>query len=172
LTGTASARDIGSFRDAGAAPFVDFLDAGWPSTVGCTEDELLEIVDLIADSARAAAADCCVLEIADGLLQPDTRFLIGALTGRLGGPIEVVLTVRESLAALAGAELVTRNGLDLAAITGLITNSPMTCQEFEREVSVKCVPTPELGRHLAKRTRPTLAVVPDRPVERAGATLG
>jgi hypothetical protein len=30
LTGTASARDVGSFRDAGAQPVVDFLDEGWP----------------------------------------------------------------------------------------------------------------------------------------------
>jgi hypothetical protein len=151
LTGTASARDLGSYRDAGALPFLDFLDAGWPSTVGCTERELLEIVDLVTDTIRVAGVDCGVLEIADGVLQPDTRFLLGALTAHLGKNVEVVLTVREALSAVGGAEQLLGHGLDVAAVSGLLTNSPMACREAELALPAPCVPTSELGRFLAKR---------------------
>ena len=159
ITGTASARDLGAYSDAGASPSLDFLDCGWPSTVGCSESELLEILDVLADCARASGVDSAVLEIADGVLQPDTRFLLGALGSRLGH-VEVVVTVRESLSAVAAAELLTDGGLDVAAVSGLITNSPMACFEAERAFSLTCVPTPELGRYLARRSAPVAAAVP------------
>jgi len=82
LTGTASARDFGAFRDAGAAPVLDFLDVGWPSTMGCTTEDLRGILQAIAGHLRAAPLDWAVLEIADGLLQwPTTR---GFIQSRLG----------------------------------------------------------------------------------------
>jgi len=161
LSGTASARDLGSYRDAGALPFLDFLDAGWPTTVGCTERELLEVVDLVTDTIRVASVDCGVLEIADGVLQPDTEFLLGAITAHLGSSVEVVLTVREALSAVAGSERLMSSGLDLAAVSGLLTNSPMACREAEQALRAPCVPTNELGRFLATRrvASPTVAAL-------------
>jgi hypothetical protein len=150
-TGTASARDVGSYRDAGADPFVDFHDFGWPSTAGCSEAELLEIMRSIADTIRAADVDWGVIEIADGLLQEDTRFLLSTLTSQFGSALQVVLTVRESLSAVAGVHLLHEYSLDVAAVSGLITNSPLLCREVESAVPVACVPTPQLGRYLQDR---------------------
>jgi hypothetical protein len=150
-TGTASARDVGSYRDAGADPFVDFHDFGWPSTAGCSEAELLAVMRSIADTIRAADVDWGVIEIADGLLQQDTRFLLSALTSQLGPNVQVVLTVRESLSAVAGVHLLHQYSLDVAAVAGLITNSPLLCREVEAVVPVACIPTPELGLHLKDR---------------------
>ncbi|MDP9335407.1 MAG: DUF1611 domain-containing protein [Actinomycetota bacterium] len=150
VTGTASARDLGSFRDAGAQPFLDFLDFGWPSTVGCTEAELLFVFDAVAGSMRAAGVQWGVIEIADGLLQADTKFLIGAVSTRLGPAANVVLTVRESLAAVAGVDVLHKLGLDVVAVSGLITNSPLACREVELAFPDVCVPTQELGKCLAR----------------------
>src|SRR5262249_19573778 len=66
LTGTASARDVGSYRDAGADPVFDFLDAGWPSTAGCDLDDLLAVVTGLIGHLAVAGVDVAVLEIADG----------------------------------------------------------------------------------------------------------
>lgn len=150
VTGTASARDFGSFRDAGARPFVDFLDFGWASTAGCSESELVAILDAIAGHLRAAGVEWGVLEIADGLLQADTRFLIEHVAARLGAGTSVVLTVRESLAAVAGVEMLHAQDLHVIAVSGLITNSPLSCAEVELGCSVACVPTGDLGRRVAK----------------------
>ncbi|HET9730283.1 MAG TPA: DUF1611 domain-containing protein [Acidimicrobiia bacterium] len=150
LTGSASARDLGSFRDAGAMPFLDFLDFGWGSTAGCTDTELHAIVDGAAAHLRAARVEWGVFEIADGLLQAETRSLLGSLAALLPGDLRIVLTARESLAAVAGVQLLQAMGLTVVAISGLITNSPLACREAELECGVACVPTSELGRRLAK----------------------
>lgn len=161
LTGTASARDFCSFRDAGAAPVLDFLDAGWPSTVGCSAGELLDVLDGIAGHLRAAGVDWGVIEIADGLLQPETSLLLESLAEHLG-PTEIVVTTRESLAAVAGVELLGRMGHAVTAVSGLVTNSPLACREVELACAVPCVPTGELGRRLARGTLPSPDVVASR----------
>ena len=153
LTGTASSRDVGSFRDAGATVVLDFLDAGWPSTAGCVGPQLVDIVATLAGHLRATPIDCGVIEIADGLLQPETAAMVQELPGALG-EFETVLTVRESLAAVAGVELMGRWGHRVSAVAGLVTNDPLSSREIEQVCGVPCVPTAQLGRHFAEH-RPT-----------------
>lgn len=151
LTGTASARDYGSFRDAGASPVLDFLDVGWPSTVGCTPAELMAILTGTAGQLRAAGVDWGVIEIADGILQFETTLLLEMLETHLGA-VALVVTTRESLAAVAAVDLLAGMGHQVAAISGLITNSPLACREVELARQVQCVPTFELGRRFARGT--------------------
>ena len=149
VTGTASARDVGSMRDAGADPAVDFLDFGWPSTAGCSDAELLHVLKSVADTIRVSDVDFGVLEIADGLLQCDTRFLLSRLSSQLGARAQLVLTVRESLSAVAGVELLGECALDVVAVSGIITNSPLLCREVELASPVPCIPTSQLGPYVA-----------------------
>lgn len=148
LTGTASARDFGSFRDAGASPVLDFLDVGWPSTVGCTATELAAILARTADQLRGEGVDWGVIEIADGILQTETMLLLKTLAVSLG-PVAVVVTTRESLAAIAAFDILDGIGLEVSAISGLLTNSPLACREVELARAVPCIPTYELGRRFA-----------------------
>ena len=148
LTGTASARDYGSFRDAGASPVLDFLDLGWPSTVGCTSAELIAILTGTAGQLRAEGVDWGVIEIADGILQYETTLLLETLAAHLG-EVALVVTTRESLAAIAAVDVLAGMGHQVAAISGLITNSPLACREVELARPVQCVPTSELGRRFA-----------------------
>ena len=158
VTGTASARDLGSFRDAGASPVLDFLDAGWASTVGCTSSELAVILDNLTGHVRAAGAEWGVIEIADGLLQVETGMLLESLAAHLG-PVDMVVTTREGLGAVACVDLLGRFGFEVTAVSGIVTNSPLACREVELACSVPCVPTPELGRRLARGKLPSPAGV-------------
>ena len=148
LTGTASARDYGSFRDAGAVPVFDFLDAGWASTAGCSAADLNLTLKVLTGHLRAAGCQWAVLEIADGLLQPETHTLLELMSATLGS-CELFLTVNESLAAVAGVERLGRLGYRPVAVSGLVTNSPLARREVEASCGVPCVPTNELGRRLA-----------------------
>ena len=75
--------------------------------------------------------------------------MLEALATNLG-PFALVVTTRESLAAVAAVDLLAGMGLEVAAISGLITNSPLACREVELARAVHCVPTFELGRRFAR----------------------
>lgn len=144
LTGTASLRDLHAYRDAGAEPALDFLDCGWPSTAGCTVDELQQVAARICAELRSEGVDVAIIEVADGLLQSETSALLRRLRDRLATPT-IVLTARESLAAVAGVELLTSWGLAPAAVSGVFTSSPLAIREVEQAIDVACIPTSDLG---------------------------
>jgi hypothetical protein len=143
LTGTSSARDPGSFRDAGARPVLDFLDCGVPSTAGCSIDELVTISRSLIGHVRASGVDVAVLEIADGLLQPETAALLQALREFLPDPW-LVLTTRESLAAQAGAERLRQLGYRVAAVSGIVSSSPLARREVELSSGIRCLAPAQL----------------------------
>jgi hypothetical protein len=145
LTGTASARDLGAYRDAGADLAVDFLDCGWESTAGCSSSELKRIARSLAGELRCAAVDVAVIEVADGIIQAETRALLADLRAQLSNPT-VVFTARESLSAVAGVERLTALGYDVRAVSGVVTGSPLAVREVELEAGVACIRTSELGR--------------------------
>jgi len=69
LTGAARYRDILSFRDAGASPVFDFVDAGLPSTV-CPEADYREALELLISRIARAGADVLVVEAGASPLEP------------------------------------------------------------------------------------------------------
>jgi molybdopterin-guanine dinucleotide biosynthesis protein len=143
LTGTASTRDLGTFRDAGATTTLDFLDCGWPSTAGCTVTDLTDIAWNLRDHLRAADVDVAVLEIADGVLQSETVALLRALRGQLADA-RMVLTASESLAGVAGVERLKAMEYDVAAVSGVVTNSVLARREIEEATGVRCIVTNDL----------------------------
>ena len=153
LTGTASARDFGAFRDAGASPVVDFLDAGWASTVDCTPAELAQMVSALTSHVARAHVDWGVIEIADGLLQRETSEIL-SMVETLLGTCRIVLTVGDALGAVAGVDLLRGHGLTVEAVAGLVTNSPLACREVEGGTGVPCIPTSHLGRVMASTAEP------------------
>src|SRR5262249_29165955 len=76
LTGTAAGRDTWGMRDAGARPALDFLDGGLPSTYMCSLEQLQALDRLLLSHAAAGGADWVVREIADVVLQGETRSLL------------------------------------------------------------------------------------------------
>jgi hypothetical protein len=155
VTGTASGRDFGAFRDAGAITVVDFLDAGWASTAGCTRPELCNVAEYLTGRVRATGVGWGVLEIADGLLQRETRMLL-EMVPRFSPDPQIVVTTRESLAAVAAVESLASMGLQVVALSGLMTNSPLARKEAELAAAVPSVRTNDLGTWFAERSEPSV----------------
>lgn len=152
-TGTGSGNDPRLFSDAGAAPVLDFTDFGHPTTFqldyGTIRNLLLQLIDRLS----AAGPDVVVVEIADGVYQAETARL-------LSDPVfheavdQVVFAAADALGATAGVELLQRNGVTVAAVTGLLTASPLAAQEARGVLDVPVIKTgdltdPEVARRLA-----------------------
>jgi hypothetical protein len=163
LSGTASARDVCSLRDAGADPVLDFLDMGWASTDGCDAGQLCEIVTGLGAHLRASGPDVVVLEVADGLLQRETDVLVSGLQAWLG-EVGVVFAAQESLAAVAGVHLLGGHAYEVLAVTGVLTNSPLACREVERAGAGPCIATTDLGHQLLPRIADMVASARQRRV--------
>jgi len=130
VTGTGAAGDPMLVSDAGAAVVCDFTDAGHASTYrlapGIVEEILLSLVGQLRDEG----ADVAVLEIADGLLQPETRVLMASAHFRslVGG---VLLAARDSMSALSGATILRDGDLPLLGLCGAIEAAPLDIREAE-----------------------------------------
>ena len=68
LTGIACLRDIYAMEDHGAAAVASFLDAGYPSTAGLDESELLDAALSVISHLAADTPDLMVLELGDGVI--------------------------------------------------------------------------------------------------------
>src|SRR4051794_16484147 len=80
ITGTAAGKDGRFYEACGARPVLDFTSAGYPSTYMLGLEELLGIYNGILGTLRASNPDYIILEIADGILQRETRMMLGSGT--------------------------------------------------------------------------------------------
>ncbi len=126
VTGSGSGKDRWMYQDAGASEIVDFLDFGMPSTFGYPPQRLHATMVGIRDALVERGASVVVLEIADGLLQEETRGLAAGLAGFADG---VVLAVADALSAVAGVGIMADLGTPVRAVSGLLTASPLASRE-------------------------------------------
>ncbi|GAA1909808.1 DUF1611 domain-containing protein [Streptantibioticus ferralitis] len=126
VTGSGSGKDRWTYIDAGAAHVVDFLDFGMSSTFGYPTDRLRSTMIAMRDTLVHDGANAIVLEIADGLLQDETRLLTASLSAVCHG---TVLAVGDALAARAGVDLLRSTGVPVLAVSGLVTASPLAARE-------------------------------------------
>jgi hypothetical protein len=143
LTGTATGRDTWSFFDAGARPALDFVDGGVPSTYMSEPDTLVDLWHLLLGHAAASGAEEAVLEIADGLYQRETAALLRteAFTGTID---RVVFAAGDPLAAAAGVGLLREWGIEPAAVSGLVSMSPLAMEEAAIATGVCCLTAADL----------------------------
>jgi len=138
VTGTGSGKDLWAYMDAGATHVCDFLDFGIASTYGYPIERLQGTMISIRDALVADGAEAVVLEIADGLLQPETRGLLSALRDFAD---TLILAVGDPLAAKSGSEILRKDyDLPLRAISGLITASPLASREAGAITGLPVVP--------------------------------
>jgi hypothetical protein len=126
VTGSGSGKDRWMYEDAGAGEIVDFLDFGMASTFGYPPQRLRQTMVGIRDTLVARGASVVVLEIADGLLQDETRALAESLPGFADG---AVLAVADGLSAVAGVEIMRGLGVPVRVVSGLVTASPLASRE-------------------------------------------
>ncbi len=130
LTGTASVKDLRQMRDAGAMKVLDFTNAGFASTAGCSREQLMRCATGILSNLSALQPDYVVLEIADGIIQRETKTLLGLLQEK-GWIDYVVYTCIDDVGMMAGVERLREYGFNVVAISGLVACSPLAVEEAQ-----------------------------------------
>ncbi|MGI8614466.1 MAG: hypothetical protein ACR2KL_11065 [Nocardioidaceae bacterium] len=142
VTGTGGPGDPGLFVDSGAARVLDFTDFGYSSTYCLSHDEVRGLLAGIRAELSSTGPDVIVLEIADGLYQPETLRLVA--DPAFGQCIDTVFfAAGESMGAVAGVAILGRHGIRVAAIGGLLTASALAIKEAQGALDV---PVLDVGR--------------------------
>lgn len=138
ITGTACRRDVGTMEDAGAVRVLDFSHCGYSSTAGCSEAELLEIASDLKAALLEHDPDYLVYEIADGILQRESRILMGD-RGFHDSVAGVVYSAPDSLSCESGARMLQASGYYVIAMSGIVANSPLGIAEVESATGIPCM---------------------------------
>jgi hypothetical protein len=149
LTGSASPRDLYEMKATGAVLATDFSDYGFPSTYGESLDELIRLMDQMGSACGRAGAEIAMIEIADGLMQPETRMLLESaeIRRRVRG---VVVAATCSSSLLFATEFLGKLGHEVWAASGLITNSPLFVREFTERSPIPVVSSRGSANRLAR----------------------
>ncbi|HYH63330.1 MAG TPA: hypothetical protein VD866_01385 [Urbifossiella sp.] len=134
VTGCGSFRDPHRIGAGGAEGVTEFMAFGFPSTHGVEGDELRGLfwgmVRLLTDAPSARTLDTryIVLEIADGLGQPETRALLTDpdITSSVH---RVVYAALDPVSAAGGVGILRRWGWASPIVTGPVANSDLSRQE-------------------------------------------
>lgn len=144
VTGTGAGRDAWLFADSGAVLVLDFTDFGYPSTYQLTYEELRALFIGIVGTLGQSQPDVVILEVADGVLQEETaRLLADPLFGDFVQT--VVFTAVDAVGAFAGVRLLGELGIRVAAVSGVVTSSPLASREAEVAAKIPVVVTDQLS---------------------------
>lgn len=158
LTGTAYPKDTIYCYDRGADYVTDFSQRGLPSTFQLCVPTLLSLYqDLVDECNRQIAPDYIVMEIADGILQQETKALLlhPEFMNTISG---VVLSCGDSLGVISGLQLLQSWGIRPLLLSGLFTASQLlmkearsvsTCPIFTIQELLQGEMMPLLQQHLA-----------------------
>ena len=143
ITGTASAKDIRYMTDAGAVKVLDFTDVGYASTAGCTRSQLANIFASIGSHLYAAHPDYMILEIADGLVQSETAALLDMLPS-FHSIDYTVFACCDCLSVATGVRRLREYGMNVVAISGRVTISPLSTREAQAETDLPVIAVDQL----------------------------
>jgi hypothetical protein len=130
LTGTAAGGDPWSLVDAGADPVLDFTDLGFASTSRVATPALERVCEQLTRQLQRAGAEVALLEIADGLFQPETAALLAS--SRVRALIDGMLYASvDALGAAHGARLLGAQGHRLLGLTGMLAAAPLLVREAQ-----------------------------------------
>lgn len=144
VTGTGSGGDLWSYRDAGARLALDFTDAGHATTHRLTNAARERILEMLVARAAEEKMEIVFVEIADGLLFPETAELILSQTFR-NMVDSVIFAAADAMGALAGIAWLERHGLPLRALSGAVTASPLAVAEIAGEIELPVVGPDEIA---------------------------
>ncbi|MGQ0574044.1 MAG: DUF1611 domain-containing protein [Pseudonocardia sp.] len=144
VTGTGSGADYWVMLDAGAHRMLDFTDVGLASTYRQpmirVEQAFVELVDHLADAGSQVA----FVEVADGIYQRETAKLIESEI--FAATVDaVVFAAADSSGAVAGVHHLRSRGLDVVAVSGRITRSPLAVREAEQVLGLPVLDLDQLS---------------------------
>jgi len=143
LTGTCYTKDRELVFDCGAHVVKDFSDMGFPSTFLCSKDEILDIYQSLMDSLNHDQLDYIVMEIADGILQRETMFLLQD-KDFMKTIDHVLFSSGDSLSAFHGIKLLNDWGVNVDILSGRMTMSPLLIKEIQEHNSTPIYSIDEL----------------------------
>ncbi len=135
FTGTAYTKDKDMVLDCGADYTCDFSDMGFPSTYMCSKDDLLDLYQSLLAKMGAHQPEYIVMEIADGILQQETAFLLRD-SSFMSTIHNVVFSCGDSLSALQGIRMLNEIGIQPCLISGRFTMSPLLIQEVHEQIGL------------------------------------
>lgn len=144
VTGTAAAGDPWQLMDAGADPVFDFTDFGHASTSRVALGEIERVAEQLVLRLQASGAELVLLEVADGLFQPETAELLASK--RFQALIDGVLYAAvDALGAALGAQLLWAGGHKLLGLTGKLAAAPLLAREAQRATDLGVYDRSELA---------------------------
>jgi len=135
LTGTGYSKDKDLVFDCGADVSIDFVDAGYPSTYMCSKEEILNLYQTLLDKLAPENPDYIIMEIADGLVQRETEFLLRDKSF-MNTIHNVVFSSGDSLAAFWAISFFEELEINIAIIGGKFTMSPLLIREVQERCDV------------------------------------
>jgi len=136
-TGTGAGNDLWAYADAGADLTLDFTDAGHPSTFRLPQHEINSCFErLLAICDAHPQPEVTVVELADGMLHPETADLVASTAYRTRVQ-STLFAAGEAMGALAGVHMLASSGIEPAALVGLVTASKLAASEAERATGVR-----------------------------------
>src|SRR5262249_4781163 len=92
-----------------------------------------------------AGVEAIVLELADGVLQPETASLLASAVFReaVGG---ILFAACDSMGAAAGHASLRGRNLPVVGLSGVLTSSPLQCKESSIALGLPIFPRSELGQ--------------------------
>jgi hypothetical protein len=136
VTGTASLKDILYMNDAGANHFSDFTFLGFPSTYLLSNDELIGIFNKLDLKFANNPKNYWVVELADGLLQRETRYLLKhpEVRKRIH---KLIFCSSDALGAIGGLTTI-QDEFELRPdlISGICSSSPLHIKELSEFTNI------------------------------------
>jgi hypothetical protein len=144
LTGTAAGGDPWMLVDAGADPVLDFTDLGFASTSRIATPVLERVCEQLVLHLQQAGAEVALLEIADGLFQPETAALLES--ERVRSLIDGMLYASvDALGAAHGAALLAARRQRLLGLTGVLAAAPLLAREAQMATQLPVFDRSELA---------------------------
>ncbi|HMZ88439.1 MAG TPA: hypothetical protein PKN40_04255 [Chitinophagales bacterium] len=144
LTGTSFTKDKDFVFDCGADVTVDFTDCGYPSTYMCSKEEILDVYQSLLMQLEPHAPDYIVMEIADGLLERETDFLLRD-KAFMQTIHSMIFSCGDSLGVFYGLQLLHSFGIVPAVICGRFTMSPLLIQEVKAKTNIPTLDIDQLA---------------------------
>jgi len=159
LTGTSYTKDKDFVFDCGADVTLDFTDCGYPSTYMCSKTEILDVYQTLLYQLEAEQPDYIVMEIADGLLERETDFLLRD-KAFMSTIHSMIFSCGDSLGVFYGLHLLESFGIIPAVICGRFTMSPLLIKEVQAKTNIPALDIDQLasGAYVHLFNKPSISL--------------